>query len=59
MGHITIVPLDTHVFLTSSNDWTHQPDFGRQGMLAHYDNIASSDAVLITNFDKNGIKGYI
>jgi hypothetical protein len=28
-------------------------------MLAHYDNIAYSDAILVTNFDKGWIVGYI
>jgi hypothetical protein len=31
-------------------------DFAREGMLGHYDNISKSDAILVTNFEKNGIK---
>jgi hypothetical protein len=28
-------------------------------MLGHYDNISKSDAILVTNFEKNGIKWYV
>jgi len=61
LGHSTLIPLDTHVFLNEGavNDWTGQPDFGREGMLGHYENIAISDAILVVNFDKNGVKGYV
>lgn len=59
-GHTTIVPLEAETFTTGrSNDWHHEPDFARQGMLGHYDNIAQSDGILVVNIEKNNIKGYI
>lgn len=59
-GHAVLVPLEAETFLTGrSNDRSHEPEFARQWMLGHYDNIAQSDAILVTNFDKNTIKGYI
>ncbi|MCX6823570.1 MAG: hypothetical protein NT085_00375 [candidate division SR1 bacterium] len=58
LGHEVRVPLETETFAanTTENDWHHE---AREGMLAHYDNIAYGDAILVTNFDKGGIVGYI
>ena len=57
-GHEVRVPLETEAFAAenTNNDWQRD---ARQGMLDHYDNIAYSDAVLVTNFDKNWTVGYI
>ncbi len=58
LGHEVRIPLETETFAaaTTQNDWSPE---AREGMLAHYDNIAYSDAILVTNFDKGWIVGYI
>lgn len=57
-GHEVRIPLETESFATNTieNDWSPE---ARESMLAHYDNIAYSDAILVTNFDKGWIVGYI
>ena len=58
LWHEVLVPLETETFAANmaNNDWSHE---AREGMLAHYDNIAYGDAILVTNYDKGGIAGYI
>jgi len=61
MGHETLIPLWTEQFINwlsnNRNEWSF--DFARAWMLGHYDNISKSDAIVVANFDKNGIKWYI
>jgi hypothetical protein len=57
LGHVPVLPLEAETFTAGrSNDRHHEPEFAREGMLGHYDNIAQSDAILVANFEKNGIK---
>jgi len=42
-----------------SNDRQNDQEMNRQEMLDHYNHIAESEAILVTNFEKNNIKGYI
>jgi len=60
LWHTVLVPLETDTFTEGrSNDRHHEPEFAREGMHQHYNNVASSDAIVVANFDKNDIKWYI
>ncbi len=60
LGHETIVPIDTHDCLAKPElqvdlDWCTSQNLDKD----HFNKIADSDAVLILNYPKNNIKGYI
>jgi hypothetical protein len=60
LWHEVIIPLDTNSFLDwQVNDWWLNPELGRRWMMEHYNNIKESEAILVCNFDKNGIQWYI
>lgn len=62
LGHEPIVPLETEKFLAwwlPNDRSTWSSEFARAGMLGHYENISNSDAIVVANFEKNGIKWYI
>jgi hypothetical protein len=42
-----------------NNGKWHERGIKQDSLRAYYEEIKNSDAILVTNFDKNGIKGYI
>lgn len=60
LWHTVYVPSDTEEFLTwAVNDRSHQVDVARKWMFDHYNNVAKSDGILVANFEKKNIQGYI
>jgi len=60
LGHEAIVPLDTHDCLAKPElqcdlDWCMSQNLDKD----HFNKIAGGDAVLILNYPKNNIQGYI
>jgi len=60
LGHEAIVPIDTHDCLATPElqddlDWAINQNVDKD----HFNKIADSDAVLILNYPKNNINGYI
>ena len=57
LWHEVIIPADTNSFLDwQINDWWINPELARKWMLNHYNNIKESDAILVCNLDKKGVK---
>ena len=60
MGHEPLVPIDTHECVENPGltvDMEHC--IANNVVRDHYEKIESSDAVLIINHAKNGVKGYV
>ena len=60
LGHEAIVPLDTHdcvkdPSLNSNLEWGQNLNIDKD----HFNKIESSDAILVLNYPKNNIAGYI
>ena len=60
LGHEAIVPLDTHDCiknpeLNSDLEWGQNLNIDKD----HFNKIESSDAILVLNYPKNNINGYI
>lgn len=61
MGHKVLLP----VFHDNVDFWKATPEFKaglkkNEGLIKrHYDLIKNSDAILVTNYDKEEIKGYV
>jgi len=60
LGHEAIIPLDTHDCLknpelNSNLEWGMNLNIDKD----HFNKIESSDAILVLNYPKNNIKGYI
>jgi len=60
LGHNVYIPKDSDLFLDDDSQ-KHDVDFMVKGdyIQNHFDKIASSEAILVLNYDKNGIKNYI
>ena len=60
MGHITIVPLTTEECLDNPElNMDLEYCFKNDVQKNHFNKIAESDAILVLNYEKNGLKGYI
>jgi hypothetical protein len=60
LWHTVYIPSDTEAFLTwAVNDRSHQIELARKWMFDHYNNVTRSDGILVANFEKKNIKGYI
>ncbi len=61
IGHNPIVPLSTEVYLKKTVQKGDDVDLKRRLNVFsdHYNKIKKADAILVLNYDKNGIKGYI
>lgn len=66
LGHDVLVPLSAEIN-QSKEYWINLKlnDFNRflvlrgERMLGHFDKIKSSDAIIVLNYDKDGIKNYV
>ena len=66
LGHDVLVPLSAEIGQTKQywidlkqNKFDEFLVARRERMLGHFDKIKSSDAILVLNYDKEGIKNYI
>ncbi|MFC1598511.1 hypothetical protein ACFL2U_00660 [Patescibacteria group bacterium] len=60
LGHEVLIPIDTHECLIKPElqddlDWAINQNLDKD----HFSKVANSDAVLILNYPKNNINGYI
>ncbi len=60
LGHEVFIPIDTHDCLTKPElqddlEWVISQNLDKD----HFNKVATSDAVLILNYPKNNIQGYI
>jgi len=59
-GHQIFMPIDFGVdYSTISNEDYGQLKKEKNAIKEHFEKIKQSDAILVCNFDKNGIKNYI
>ena len=61
LGHIAIVPIDTDDCLQNPElnmDWEHCHKYGDIDK-DHFNKVAASDAMIVLNYPRNGINGYI
>ena len=59
-GHQVFMPIDFGVdYLTISNENYGQLKKEKNAIKEHFEKIKKSDAILVCNFDKHGIKNYI
>ena len=60
LGHQVFMPVDLGIdYLTISNKDYGQLKKEKNAIKEHFEKIKKSDAILVCNFDKNGIKNYI
>lgn len=59
LGHEVILPPNTENFLTERNNERDITKDISDEMKSHYASIETSDAILIPNYPKNGIDGYV
>lgn len=65
MGHLAEVPCDTREFVNNPNMTTDNHEENYQWCIENdiirksFNSIAESDAILILNYPKNGIDGYV
>ena len=60
LGHQIFMPVDLGIdYLTISNKDYGQLKKEKNAIKEHFEKIKKSDAILVCNFDKNGIKNYI
>ena len=60
LGHQVFMPVDLGIdYLTISNKDYGQFKKEKNAIKEHFEKIKKSDAILVCNFDKNGIKNYI